>query len=67
MELARRFIETRPTRFAAYVELQRALMRRFIRRGGSAEEFCRRLAPLFHNRYAALLLDDASVPLPPLR
>lgn len=57
MEIARRFVDTQPTRFGAYLALQCALMRRYIARGGTAEEFCQRLAPVFHRRYGPLLLD----------
>ncbi len=57
MEIARRFLDTQPTRFGAYVALQCALMRHYIARGGTAEEFCQRLAPVFHRRYGPLLLD----------
>lgn len=57
MEIMRRYLETSPTRFDAYVSLQRALMQRFVNRGGTTEEFCERLAPAYHRRYAALLLD----------
>lgn len=57
MEIARRFVDTQPTRFSAYIALQCALMRRYIARGGTAEEFCQRLAPVFHRRYGPLLLD----------
>lgn len=63
MEVARRFVETRPSAFAAYVALQCALMRRFIRRGGSAEDFCDRLAPVFRRRYAEML---TGAPFPPV-
>jgi hypothetical protein len=64
METARRFVGGAPTRFAAYVALQCALMRRFIARGGTPEEFCSRLAPVFHRRYAPLLLEgDAAAAL----
>jgi hypothetical protein len=56
MELCRRFVARYPTRLAAYLALEVALMRRFVARGGSEEEFCRRLAPVFHRRYAALLV-----------
>jgi hypothetical protein len=64
METARRFVGSAPTRFAAYIALQCALMRRFIARGGTPEEFCSRLAPVFHRRYAPLLLDgDAGAAL----
>jgi hypothetical protein len=57
MEVARRYIEEHPTRFAAYVALQCALMRHYLARGGTQEDFCLRLAPVFHRRYAPLLLD----------
>ncbi|HWK89430.1 MAG TPA: hypothetical protein VNP72_05520 [Longimicrobium sp.] len=60
MEIARRFMETTPTRYEAYLALQRALMRRFEARGGTHEDFCRRLAPVFHRRYGPLLLDGGS-------
>ena len=55
MEVARKFMEAYPTRFAAYTALQCALMRRYQARGGSHEEFCARLAPAFHRRYGHLL------------
>lgn len=64
MEIMRRHVAMQPTRFAAYLALQCALMRRFLARGGTAEEFCERLAPIFHRRYAAMLLAD---PAPALR
>ncbi|MGI9179156.1 MAG: hypothetical protein ACR2H9_01385 [Longimicrobiaceae bacterium] len=57
MEITRRFLDTQPTRYSAYIALQCALMRRYIARGGTAEEFCQRLAPAFHRRYGRLLLD----------
>jgi hypothetical protein len=57
MEITRRFLDTQPTRYGAYIALQCALMRRYIARGGTAEEFCQRLAPAFHRRYGRLLLD----------
>lgn len=64
METARRFIDHSRTRFAAYVALQCALMRRFVARGGTPEEFCERLAPVFHRRYGPLLLESsAALPL----
>lgn len=58
METARRFMNAAPSRFSAYLALQCALMRRFIARGGTPEEFCARLAPVFHRRYAPLLLQE---------
>ncbi len=57
METARRFVESYPTGFQAYLALQCALMRRHIARGGTAEDFCRRLAPVYHRKYAPFLLD----------
>jgi hypothetical protein len=60
MEILRRFLETSPTRFEAYVALQCALMRRHVSRGGSPEDFCERLAPVFHRRYAPVLLDGTA-------
>jgi hypothetical protein len=58
MEIARKFLEVCPTRFAAYVSLQAALMARYVARGGTSEDFCLRLAPVFHRKYAPLLLDE---------
>lgn len=58
MELTREFAARYPTGFAAYLALEVALMRRFVARGGTEEEFCARLAPAFHRRYAPVLLED---------
>jgi len=57
MEVARRYLEEYPTRFAAYTALQCALMRCWMARGGTQEEFLLRLAPAFQRRYAPVLLD----------
>lgn len=57
MEVARKYLEECPTRFAAYTALQCALMRCYMARGGTQEEFCLRLAPAFHRRYAPVLLE----------
>ena len=54
MELIRRHLADQPSGYAAYLSLQRALMRRHIARGGSAEDFCRRLSPHFRARYGAV-------------
>ena len=56
MEIIRTFVQNSPSGFGAYVALQCALMRRFIARGGTEEEFCARLAPVFHRRFAPVLL-----------
>jgi hypothetical protein len=58
MEMARRFLEIHDTGFGAYIALQCALMRRYTARGGTCEDFCMRLAPVFHRKYAPVLLDD---------
>jgi hypothetical protein len=58
METARRYMEAHPSGFRAYIALQCALMRRFVARGGTHEEFCRRIAPVFHRKYAPLLLGE---------
>jgi hypothetical protein len=55
MELARRFVTRYPSPFGAYLALQRALMARYLARGGTQEDFCQRLAPVFRRRYARLL------------
>lgn len=56
MELIRKYAARHPTGLAAYLALEVALMRRFVARGGTEEEFCRRLAAAFHRRYAPALL-----------
>lgn len=58
METARRFIVGSPTRYGAYLALQCALIQRHVARGGTPEDFCLRLAPVFRRRYAPLLLDS---------
>lgn len=58
MEILRRYVAVQPSRYAAYVALQVALMRRYLARGGTLEDFCVRLAPIFHRRYAPILLGE---------
>jgi hypothetical protein len=41
--------------FEAYMALQRALVARWIARGGTEEGWCRSMAPLFRRRYAELV------------
>ena len=55
MILAERYLRETGSGFAAYMALQRALLDRWIVRGGSEETWCLRLAPLFRHRYGALL------------
>jgi hypothetical protein len=44
------------TGFSAYMALQSALMCRYVRRGGTVQQWCARIAPAFHRRYASDLL-----------
>lgn len=69
MEIVRRYMAGYATGFAAYLALEAALMRRYVARGGSEEEFCERLAPAFRRRFAPVLLESAggSRALPLLR
>ena len=40
--------------FEAYMALQRALIARWVARGGTEESWCIRMAPLYRRRYAWL-------------
>jgi len=51
MILAQQYLERYGTSFVAYMALQRALMRRFVSRGGTNELWCERFAPIFRRRY----------------
>lgn len=42
--------------FEAYMALQRALIARWVARGGTEESWCDRMAPLFRVRYAGLVV-----------
>jgi hypothetical protein len=55
MELLQTFCESRRLTLAAYLAMQRALMRRYIARGGTPEDFCTRIAPAFRRKYGPLL------------
>jgi hypothetical protein len=55
LEIARRFRASQPNGLAAYLALQRALMRHYVALGGTEAEFCERLAAAFHRRHARLL------------
>lgn len=52
MIVAERFLVRYPNRLAAYLALECTLMRHFLARGGSPEEFVARLGEAFHRRYA---------------
>lgn len=55
MELLRTFADGDRLTLARYLAMQCALMRRFIAQGGSAEEFCDRIAPAYRRKYGPLL------------
>lgn len=40
--------------FEAYMALQRALITRWVARGGTEQSWCDRIAPLYRQRYAWL-------------
>jgi hypothetical protein len=44
------------TGFSAYMALQCALMQHYVRRGGTVQQWCSRMAPAFRDRYAGELL-----------
>ena len=58
MILARSFRAKHGSGFAAYMALQAALMQHHLKRGGTVQQWCARLAPAFQRRYSAELLDD---------
>jgi hypothetical protein len=41
--------------YVAYMTLQRALLNRWMARGGTEEDWCERLAPAFRARYGVLV------------
>jgi hypothetical protein len=51
MILAQRYLARYGTCFDAYMALQRALMQRYLTRGGTKEVWCERFAPVFRERY----------------
>jgi hypothetical protein len=53
MEILARYLDRYPTPMAGYMALQCALMRRFVARGGTREDFCARIAPAFRCRFEA--------------
>ncbi len=52
MILALQFLARHESPFAAYMALQRTLMRHYLSRGGTEEAWCTRIAPAFRRRYA---------------
>jgi hypothetical protein len=43
--------------FAAYMALQAALLRHYVKRGGTVQHWCACIAPRFRERYGDELLD----------
>jgi hypothetical protein len=68
METARRYLSHYPSHLAAYLALQCALMQRYVRRGGTAQDFCSHLAPVYRRKYRPIffgpVLDAAGGPSP---
>jgi hypothetical protein len=56
MLLAEYYLARNDSGFAAYMALQRALLLRWLARGGTEQSWCDRLAPRFRERYAGTLL-----------
>jgi hypothetical protein len=54
MILAERYLARYGNCFDAYMALQRALMLRYLSRGGTKEAWCERFAPAFRKRYGPL-------------
>ena len=52
MILALQFLARHESPFAAYMALQRTLMRRYLSRGGTEDGWCTQIAPAFRRRYA---------------
>ena len=48
------YLSKSPTRLAAYNRLQTALMRSFLKRGGTLERWLECIAPVFRTRYGWL-------------
>ncbi len=51
MILAQKYLARYETPFAAYMALQRALLLHYLSRGGTEENWCKRIAPIFQRRY----------------
>lgn len=58
MILAEMYLARHESRFAAYMALQRALLAQYVARGGSAEAWCERMAPLFRRRFDMLVTKE---------
>ncbi|HET8656208.1 MAG TPA: hypothetical protein VFL93_11880 [Longimicrobiaceae bacterium] len=52
MNLAHRFLHRYPNRLEAYLALECTLMRRYLVRGGTPDDFVRRFGRAFHRHFA---------------
>ena len=52
MILVQEYLARYGSAFAAYMALQRSLLRHFLKQGGTEEIWCARIAPAFRRRYA---------------
>ena len=59
MILVQEYLARHGSPFAAYMALQRALLRQFLARGGTEEIWCTRIAPAFRRRYAPVFATAA--------
>ncbi|HSJ13975.1 MAG TPA: hypothetical protein VK939_06145 [Longimicrobiales bacterium] len=55
MILAEKYLARHGRTFEAYMALQRALLMRYVGRGGTEQDWCERMAPVFRARYEALV------------
>ncbi len=62
MILAEKYLQRYGNSFDAYMALQRALMQRYLLRGGTKEGWCERIAPVFRRRYDPIFQQLRSVP-----
>lgn len=62
MILAQKYLARYETPFAAYMALQRALLLHYMSRGGTAETWCVKIAPIFRRRYMPVFAAAAAPP-----
>jgi hypothetical protein len=55
MVLADYYLARCDSSWEAYMKLQRALLDRWVARGGTEESWCARMAPAFRARYGSLV------------
>jgi hypothetical protein len=57
MMLAEYYLAKHETPFTAYMALQRDLLYQYLMQGGTPEEWCRSMAPVFRRRYGPVFRD----------